>query len=500
MLDLGAQTIAVRARGLELERWQLLDVALLVRDDDPVAIPFVERAAGWASPQARNFHVIPGRVVGGVPATVPSEYPDDWVIGLGADPANPTWVLSVNRHAALIDRWNRLGFELLNRWRKIEVPQRLVALNLDEQDARNLYHLARPGLQILVVEQARPAVAVQLPPRPEAATASPTAPAAPPLSRSLGLVALGLLALVVGGELLIKGAVRLASAAGLSTLVVGLTVVAYGTSAPELAVTIRSALQGAGDLGVGNVLGSNIFNILVILGLSAMIRVLVIHPELVRRDVVAMILASLLTGALAYDGQLSRPDGIILLLLGLGYTIHVVRSARTAPAEVVAEVDQEVPHGPRGKLAILGGALSIAGIAVLIFGARWLVDGGVAVAKAFGISELVVGLTVVAVGTSLPEVATSILATLRGERDIAVGNVIGSSIFNLVWVLGLAATISGGIAVSGPARTTDLPLAIAAAALCWPLLRAGHSLGRWKALLLLAIYGLYMAELIGRGA
>lgn len=309
----------------------------------------------------------------------------------------------------------------------------------------------------------------------------------------------GLVLLVAGAEFLVRGAARLAAAFGISPLVIGLTVVAFGTSAPELAVSVQSAWAGAGDIAIGNVIGSNIFNVLFILGLSALIVPLVVSRQLIRLDVPVMVGASLLGYFLAYDGSLGRLDGALLFGCILLYTVFlIVKSRRENSAngdEFAEEYGLREQAKPYAWLVNLG--LLILGLAGLVLGSNFLVEGAVALARALGLSELVIGLTVIAVGTSLPEVATSIVAAVKGERDIAVGNVVGSNIFNIFSVLGLAALVSPkALAVSPNAIGFDFPVMIAVAIACVPLFFSGYMINRWKGLLFFAYYLIYTTHLI----
>jgi cation:H+ antiporter len=309
---------------------------------------------------------------------------------------------------------------------------------------------------------------------------------------------LGLILLVFSADYLVKGAANIATAVGISPLVVGLTVVAFGTSAPELAVSVMAAFKGQADLAVGNVIGSNIFNILVILGISAMIIPLVVHQQLIRFDVPVMIVLSVLLYGLSYDGNISRIDGIILFGLALAYTIFLIRQSRKEhDAEVLQEYEEEFgSHGakPQWMKNILFIALGIGG---LVLGSKWLVDGAVMIARHFGVSELIIGLTIVSAGTSLPEVATSVVAAIKGERDIAVGNVVGSNIFNIVTVLGLSSIIApAGIAVSATALEFDMLFMIAIAFATLPVFFYGYRIGRLSGFFFLAFYLAYLAYLI----
>jgi cation:H+ antiporter len=300
----------------------------------------------------------------------------------------------------------------------------------------------------------------------------------------------GLALLLVGAEVLIRGASRLALATGLSPLVVGLTVVAFGTSTPELAISLDAALRGAPDIAVGNVVGSNIANVLLILGISALVAPLVVARQLIRLDVPVMVIISGLVLFLAMDGRVARWEGLLLVGLGVLYTVALIRIGRSEGAGVDADA------GPPGAWW-LNALLIVAGLALLILGARWLVEAAVSIATALGVSELVIGLTIVAVGTSTPEIATSILATLRGQREIAVGNVIGSNIFNLLIVLGATASLSpAGVGVSDAAIRFDLPVMTAVAIACLPIFFTGHCIQRWEGALFLGYYVAYTAYLL----
>jgi len=310
----------------------------------------------------------------------------------------------------------------------------------------------------------------------------------------------GLVLLVAGAEVLVRGAARLAAQFGISPLVIGLTVVAFGTSAPETAVSVQAALNGSGDIAIGNVLGSNIANVLLILGMTALVAPLVVSRQLIRLDVPIMIGASLVTFALAWDGELSRLDGALLFTAVVVYTLFLVISSRREKAaaaddEFAKEFGLDQPAKPHAGLINAG--LVIAGLALLVLGSNFLVEGAVALARALGLSELVIGLTVIAIGTSLPELATSMLAAFRGERDIAVGNIVGSNIFNLLCVLGLASLVSPlAIAVSPNALAFDFPVMIAVALACLPIFFSGYSINRWEGLLFLAYYVAYTLYLV----
>lgn len=315
---------------------------------------------------------------------------------------------------------------------------------------------------------------------------------------NLLLFVAGAVLLIGGAELLVRGASRLAIAAGISPLVVGLTVVAFGTSSPEMAVTVGSAYVGAADMALGNVVGSNIFNVLFILGLSALITPLVVAQQLVRLDVPLVIGASVLVLLMGLDGVISRFDGAVLGAGIVVYTFYLVRQSRRESAAVKAEYQQVLVEAPADQSPWWKNVVMIAfGLALLVAGADWLVDAAVSTATALGVSSLVIGLTIVAAGTSLPEVATSVLASIRGERDIAVGNVVGSNLFNLLGVLGLGSLVApAGVAVPPGAIGFDIPVMIAVAVAALPIFFTGYSIARWEGAVFLAYYIAYTTYLV----
>jgi cation:H+ antiporter len=316
---------------------------------------------------------------------------------------------------------------------------------------------------------------------------------------SLGLVVLGLVLLVVGAEILVRGAARLAARVGISPLIIGLTIVAYGTSSPEMAVSLQASFSNQADISIGNVVGSNIFNVLGILGASAVLTPLVVAQQLVRLDVPIMIGVSVLALFLGKDGNIGKLDGGLLFMGAIVYTAFLIyQSRREKDASVQDEYAQE--YGDRSSTALhqwlKNAAFIIGGLALLILGSRWLVEGAIAIAQAWGINELIIGLTIVAVGTSLPEAATSLIASLRGQRDIAVGNVVGSNIFNILAVLGLAGLLSpNGVAVQASALRFDIPVMIAVAVACVPIFFTGNIISRWEGLLFLVYYVAYTTYL-----
>jgi cation:H+ antiporter len=316
---------------------------------------------------------------------------------------------------------------------------------------------------------------------------------------TLGPFLLGLVMLVGGAELLVRGASRLAAAAGLSPLLIGLTVVAWGTSAPEAATSTAAALAGQADIALGNVVGSNVFNVLLILGVSALVTPLPVAHKLVRVDVPALVAVSLGAWVLCLDGRVSRLDGLLLLAGLVAYTAFSVRLSRREPAaaQTARALAPPGPGAPPRRRLPTDVALVALGLAALATGSRWLVDGAVEIARLVGLSELIIGLTIVAAGTSLPEVAASVLASLRGERDIAIGNVVGSNLFNLLGVLGAAAAIApAGVEVSQAALRFDLPVMVATSVACLPVFFVGGRIERWEGGFFLGYYAAYTAFLI----
>ncbi|MCB0064838.1 MAG: calcium/sodium antiporter, partial [Caldilineaceae bacterium] len=280
---------------------------------------------------------------------------------------------------------------------------------------------------------------------------------------------------------------------------IGLTVVAFGTSAPELAVSVQSALAGQANLALGNVIGSNIANILLILGIAALTAPLLVASQLVRFDVPLMIGASFLIYLMGLDGRLNRWDGLILFLGVVSYTTWLIRQSKREEKSVQEDYDEEYGEGKDSNWygVLLNLALVAGGLYMLVSGAQWLVDSAVTMARWWGVSELVIGLTVVAIGTSLPEIATSVLAVLRGERDIAVGNAIGSNIFNLLSVLGITSLVAPmGIGVAPGVLAFDLPIMIAIAIACLPIFYTGNLVARWEGALFLAYYIAYLVYLV----
>jgi cation:H+ antiporter len=315
------------------------------------------------------------------------------------------------------------------------------------------------------------------------------------------LFILGLGLLIGGAELLVRGASRIAAGFGISPLVIGLTIVAFGTSSPEMAVSVSTALQGVTDIAVGNVVGSNIFNVLFILGISALITPLVVGRQMIRLEVPIMIGVSLLYLALALDGTITFWEGALLFAGIVAYTVFQIAQARrekpgtAATDEFTREYGEKEKQSTRTTLINIG--LAVVGLVLLVIGSNWLVNGAIAFARLLEIDEVVIGLTIVAAGTSLPEVATSILASIRGERDIAVGNVVGSNIFNILAVLGASALASpAGLSVPPSINAFDGPVMLAVAVACLPIFFTGNVIARWEGAVFLLYYVAYTAYLI----
>lgn len=317
-------------------------------------------------------------------------------------------------------------------------------------------------------------------------------------AQTVGLLVGGLLGLILGAEALVRGAAALAAMARISPLVVGLTVVAFGTSTPELAVSLGAGMTGQAGLALGNVIGSNLFNTLMIVGVAALLSPLATERHLVRVDVPIMIVVTGGVWAMAANGSVSRWEGLLLVLLLLAYggllvaAARRVRSDACTPRLAPATAQAQTTHRTV-LLAVMG---VCGGLAVLSVGARWFVDAAVAMARALGVGEMTIGLTIVAAGTSLPELATTVIAGLRGHAGLAVGNVVGSNVFNLLAVLGGTALAAGRVPVPERALRVDLPVLLGIAIVCLPLFLTGRRVGRLEGTALLLGYGLYIGFLI----
>ena len=321
-----------------------------------------------------------------------------------------------------------------------------------------------------------------------------------------GWFLLGLAALVLGAEVMVRGGAEVAARLGISPIVVGLTVVSIGTSLPELAVGVVAAREGSGALAVGNIAGTNVVNLLLILGLSALILPLTMATRTLRFELPVMAGAAVLMLVLALDGTLSRADGIILVTGAVVYTVALIRMTRRESREVVDEYDDAYAPdepGEHGAVAVRTRptaryvAMMLAGIAVVVIGADWLVDGAVGMARNFGVSDALIGLTVVAIGTSAPELVTTVVSTLRGNRDIAIGNLLGSSIYNILLILGATCLVaSGGLVLPASLVRVDIPIMVAVALACIPIFVTGRRVSRGEGGAMVAAYVAYLTFLL----
>lgn len=312
----------------------------------------------------------------------------------------------------------------------------------------------------------------------------------------------GVVIVVLGAEMLLRGAARLAGMLGVRPIVIGLTIVSVGTSAPELAVGITAVSEGKGPLAVGNIAGTNMLNILFILGLSAALRPLPIRLQSVRMDVPVMIGSAVALLLMALDGVLTPTEGALLVLAAVFYTIVLVRESRRESPAMLQEYREDfgAPKPPAGKRArsfAWQATLLLAGMALTVLGADLLVAGAVNLAATYGVSDAFIGLTIVAIGTSAPELATTLMGTLRNDRDVAIGNLIGSSIYNILVILGITMLASpGGVEVGRDVLWFDLPLAAVVALVCLPVFRSGRQVSRAEGLCFVAAYLAYMTLLV----
>ena len=321
----------------------------------------------------------------------------------------------------------------------------------------------------------------------------------------------GLLALAFGSEVMVRGGVQMASRMGISPIVVGMTVVSIGTSLPELAVGVTAATEGSGALAVGNIAGTNTVNLLFILGLSALLRPLAIQRRTLRLDLPVMAVAAVLFWVLCIDGTLSRVDGVILLCAAVAYTVVVVRSARVESRDVVDEyayayrgepagddgAAEREPDMPDTGSLVRYFAMTIVGITVVVVGADWLVEGAVGIAREFGVSDALIGLTIVAIGTSAPELVTTIVSTVRGERDIAIGNLLGSSVYNIVLILGATCLVpADGLPLNSSLVWIDIPVMVVATLLLIPVFFSGRRVHRAEGGAMVVAYLAYLTFLL----
>jgi cation:H+ antiporter len=305
----------------------------------------------------------------------------------------------------------------------------------------------------------------------------------------------GLLLLTFGAHLLVKGGVGLAARLGLTPLVIGLTIMAYGTSSPEIVVSVQASLRDSAAIAIGNVIGSNLCNLALILGICSLVCPMTAAAEVIRREVPIMIGVTLVAVAVLADGRLQRWDGILLLLGLVAYTWVAVRLARK---ETGGRADQEFAQeiGPAPPTLVRAIVFTLIGLGLLTYGSDLFVEGAVSIARKFGLSDIVIGLTVVAIGTSLPELATSVVAALKGESDVAIGNIVGSNLFNLLGILGLVGVM--GETDTGGLTWVDLAVLVAVTVAILPLVRTGGRISRGEGALLLATYIIYTGWMIMR--
>lgn len=313
----------------------------------------------------------------------------------------------------------------------------------------------------------------------------------------------GLVVLVGGAELMVRAATRVATLLGVSPMVIGLTVVAIGTSTPELAVGAAAAWKGEGGMAVGNIAGTNIANLLLIMCLSAAFRPLPLHLQIFRLELPTMVVAAILMAALAWDGDLSRRDGALMLLAGVGYTVLLIRSSRKASATAKREYQEE--YGPETVSSTQPGwrrraweaAALVVGIALTVGGAELLVRSAVQIAEALGVSMTIIGLTIVAIGTSAPELATTLVSTFKNDRDVAVGNLLGSSIYNILAILSITCMVSpASIPVERELLLFDIPLMAGVAIGAIPIFITGKRISRLEGGLGLVMYLAYMLWIV----
>lgn len=313
--------------------------------------------------------------------------------------------------------------------------------------------------------------------------------------------AAGLALLVIGAEYVVRGASRLALSLGISPLILGLTVVSVGTSAPELAVGITAGMRDSGSLAVGNIIGTNILNILGILGLSALIRALPMQLQILKLELPVILAAAGLFAMLAWDGTLSTADGILLLSCAVAYTAALILISRRESAATERVFADSFGDPATRRAAIRERArntvMLVAGIGLTVLGADWLVNGSIEMARGFGMSEAVIGLTIVAIGTSAPELVTTIVATMRDQRDVAVGNLLGSSIYNILVILGITCmVVPGGLPVDRHLFQLDLPMMATVLILCIPVFVTGKKVSRLEGGIFVGLYLAYLTSLL----
>ena len=312
---------------------------------------------------------------------------------------------------------------------------------------------------------------------------------------------LGLVLLVVGGETVVRSSSKLASSFGVSQLVIGLTVVAFGTSAPELGVSLMATLNGNVDIAITNVVGSNIFNLAFILGVCGLLAPLLVNLQFLKLDIPISLFITAILFFICHDGVVGKLEATSLIVILISYTFWLVWASKKESLEFIADTPlKKVNSGIKQDSRAFNFLFFIFGIGVLVFGSKILVQGASDLALRAGISEAIVGLTLVAAGTSFPELVSSIMATIRGNTDIAIGNVIGSNIFNILFILGTSTFASeNGLKVSESVINYDIPILLGISILSFPLLVSGRKIVRWEGLLLLLCYISYTFHLFFRG-
>lgn len=319
---------------------------------------------------------------------------------------------------------------------------------------------------------------------------------------SVLLFAMGLALLIAGAELVIRGAKQVATVLGVSPMVIGLTIVSIGTSAPELAIGIVAGLRGSGGLAVGNIAGTNAVNLLFILGLSALIRPLPLKSQVLKLELPVIVVAALLMTILAWDGVLSRSDGLLMLVAGISYSIALfIVSRRTSSDADKSPRGTEAKELPPAARSRSGSAwqvtILLGGLALTVLGAEWLVRGAVVIAESYGVSTTVIGLTIVAIGTSAPELVTTVISTLRKDRDVAVGNLLGSSIYNILVILSITCIVSpSGLPVERQLIIFDIPVMAAVSIAAVPVFITGKQISRIEGGVSIAAYVFYLTWLV----
>ncbi|WP_372736383.1 calcium/sodium antiporter [Nocardioides sp.] len=310
------------------------------------------------------------------------------------------------------------------------------------------------------------------------------------------VLAIGLAVLVVGGEVLVRGATATAAAAGLSPMIIGLTLVGFGTSSPELVTSLTAAYQGAPDIIAGNVVGSNTANVLLILATAALISPLAVEPRSFKREGSMVAFATLIAVVLTLVGGVGRITGLAMLVLLIAYLVYVVRVERAQPDAEGAAAELLVEDLPSVSTGIWGGiALTVVGIGLTIGGARFMIDGAIGIAETIGISDVVIGLTIVALGTSAPELVTSIIAALKGHAEVALGNVIGSNLFNILFIFGTTAVVTP-FDIPSTLASRDIWVMAGATLLMLVVARNGFKIHRWEGALMLTLYIGYVSWLV----